>query len=96
MNAIEHAQQLIDRLNSTQPGHTQIRAIATEYGKNQETADELWKHGGTSSRLLALLMLDLKGRCPPQLLKGALRSLSPSTFRHDGSVTPTAVGSSYR
>jgi hypothetical protein len=60
VNAIEQAQQLIDRLNSTQPNRTQIRAIATEYGKNQETADELWTHGGTSARLLALLMLDLK------------------------------------
>ena len=60
MNSIEHAQKLFDRLSSTKPNLTQIRAIAKEYGKNQETADYLWTHGGTSSRLLALLILDLK------------------------------------
>lgn len=60
MNAIDDAQQLVDQLNSTQPNLTEIRAIAKEYGKNQAIADELWKHGLTNSRLLALLMLDLK------------------------------------
>ncbi|HEY0602576.1 MAG TPA: DNA alkylation repair protein [Herpetosiphonaceae bacterium] len=60
MNSLEDAQQLIDTLNSTKPNLTQIRAIAKEYGKNQETADELWKQGGTSARLLALLILELK------------------------------------
>lgn len=60
MNAIEDAQQLIDRLNSTKPNLTQIRAIAKEYGKNQEIADELWKHGEANARLLALLIVDLK------------------------------------
>lgn len=60
MNAIEQARGLVDRLASTKPNLTQIRAIANECGKNQETADELWKHGETSSRLLALLVLELK------------------------------------
>lgn len=60
MNSIDHAQKLLDRLSSTQPNLTQIRAIAKEYGKHQETADELWKHGETNARLLALLNLDLK------------------------------------
>ncbi len=67
MNAIEQAQQPIDRLNRTQPNLTQIRAIAKEYGKNQDTADELWKQGGNSARLLALLMLDLKAITMPAM-----------------------------
>lgn len=64
MTASEDAQQLIDRLNSTQPNLTQIRAIAKEYGKTQEVADSLWQHGGTSARLLSLLILDLKAISP--------------------------------
>jgi len=60
VNSIDHAQTLVDRLSSTQPNLTQLRAIAKESGKHQETADELWKHGATSTRLLALLILDLK------------------------------------
>ena len=50
MNAIEQAQQQLDRLNSTRPSLTRLRAIAKEYGKNQETADQLWKSGATSAR----------------------------------------------
>jgi len=64
VTAIEQAQQLIDRLNSTKPNLTQIRAIAKECGKNQEAADYLWQHGGTSARLLSLLILDLKAINP--------------------------------
>ncbi|MDQ5851771.1 MAG: DNA alkylation repair protein [Chloroflexota bacterium] len=61
MSSIEDAQKLVDKLTtSTKPNLTQLRAIAKAYGKNQETADELWMHGATSSRLLALLVLDLK------------------------------------
>ena len=60
MNSTDHARMLVDRLTSTQPNLTQIRAIAKEYGKHQETADYLWMHGATSSRLLALLILELK------------------------------------
>jgi 3-methyladenine DNA glycosylase AlkD len=60
VNSIENAQTLVDRLTSTKPNLTQIRAIAKEYGKNQETADYLWMHGETSSKLLSLLILDLK------------------------------------
>lgn len=60
MNAIETAQQLTERLNRTQPNLTQIRSIATDSGKNQLIADELWTQGGTNARLLALLMFDLK------------------------------------
>jgi 3-methyladenine DNA glycosylase AlkD len=64
VNAIEQAQQLVDQLHRTQPNLTQLRAIAKEYGKHQETADALWKQGGTSARLLALLMMDLKAINP--------------------------------
>ena len=64
MNAIDHAQTLVDRLRATQPNLTQLRAIAKAHGNNQETADELWKQGETRSRLLALLMLDLKAMNP--------------------------------
>lgn len=60
MNSIEDVQTLIDTLNSAQPNLTQLRTIAKDYGKNQESADELWKHGERNSRLLALLILDLK------------------------------------
>lgn len=67
MTAIKDAQQLIDRLNSTKPNLTEIRAIAKEYGKNQAIADYLWQHGGTSSRLLSLLILDLKAMSPQSI-----------------------------
>lgn len=60
MNAMERAQQLIDRLSSTRPNLTQLRAIAIECGKDQLVADALWTHGGTSARLLALRMLELR------------------------------------
>lgn len=60
MSATEQARQLADRLASTRLNRTRIRAIADECGKNQATADELWMHGETSARLLALLILGLK------------------------------------
>jgi 3-methyladenine DNA glycosylase AlkD len=60
VTASDTARQLIDRLNRTEPNLTQLRSIATEYGKNQAIADELWMQGGTRSRLLALLVVDLK------------------------------------
>jgi 3-methyladenine DNA glycosylase AlkD len=58
MKATEQARQLVDRLTSTKSNLTQIRTIATECGKNQAIANELWKHGETSARLLALLILE--------------------------------------
>lgn len=64
MNASETVQPLIDRIHRTQPNLTQIRAIATEVGKRQETADALWTHGSTAARLLALLVLELKAMTP--------------------------------
>src|SRR5438093_5706969 len=39
---------------------TAIRTLANEIGKNQELAEYLWMHGGTKSRLLSLLILELK------------------------------------
>jgi 3-methyladenine DNA glycosylase AlkD len=53
-------QKQIDQLDTTKPNLTKIREIANEYGKNQETAMQLWKHGGTYSRLLSLLIMDVK------------------------------------
>ena len=60
MNSLAHPQHLVERLIRAQPNLTQLRAIAKEVGKNQETADFLWKQGETNARLLALLIVDLK------------------------------------
>ena len=60
MNSSKVLQKRIDELDTTKPNLTKIREIANEYGKNQETARHLWKHGGTYSRLFSLLIMDLK------------------------------------
>jgi 3-methyladenine DNA glycosylase AlkD len=67
VSASENAQQIVDRLNRTKPNLTQLRAIAKEHGKDQDTADELWRSGATSARLLALLVLDLKATGAPAI-----------------------------
>jgi hypothetical protein len=54
------AQALLERLESAKPTNTEIRSIAQEQGKNHELATQLWKHGGFPSRMLSLLVLDLK------------------------------------
>jgi 3-methyladenine DNA glycosylase AlkD len=64
VHSIDQAQHLLERLTSTQPNLTGIRAIANECRKDQATADYLWKQGATSARLLALLLLDLKALSP--------------------------------
>jgi 3-methyladenine DNA glycosylase AlkD len=51
---------LLERLDSAKPTNTEIRSIAQEQGRNHELAAQLWKHGGFSSRMLSLLILDLK------------------------------------
>ncbi len=60
MSLTTEAQVLLERLESTRPNNTAIRAIAKEQGKNSELAVHLWKNGGFSSRMLSLLILDLK------------------------------------
>ena len=60
MPATDKAQTILDRLGSTPLRLMEIRALAKEYGKNQATADELWRQGTLRARLLALLMLDMK------------------------------------
>ena len=61
------AQVLLQRLDSTRPNNTEIRAIAREQGKNAELAAHLWKHGGFSARMLSLLILDLKAVDVPRI-----------------------------
>jgi 3-methyladenine DNA glycosylase AlkD len=60
MSSATEAQALLERLDSTRPNNTGIRAIAREQGKNAGLADYLWKNGGFSARMLSLLVLDLK------------------------------------
>lgn len=60
MSSVAEAQSLLERLDSTRPLNTGIRAIAKEQGKNPELAAYLWKNGGFSARMLSLLILDLK------------------------------------
>jgi len=60
MSSATEGQVLLERLDSTRPNNTQIRAIAKEQGKNPELAAYLWKRGGFSARMLSLLILDLK------------------------------------
>jgi 3-methyladenine DNA glycosylase AlkD len=60
MSSATDAEALLERLDSTRPNNTQIRAIAREQGKNPELAAHLWKSGGFSARMLSLLILDLK------------------------------------
>ena len=60
MSSVTEAQALLERLDGTRPLNTEIRAIAKEQGKNHDLAGHLWKHGGFGSRMLSLLILDLK------------------------------------
>jgi 3-methyladenine DNA glycosylase AlkD len=60
MGIKDDAQSIINRLQQTEPNLTTIRAIATEIGKNQDLAEELWRHGGAKPRLLSLLIVKLK------------------------------------
>lgn len=60
MHQTTDARVLLERLDGARPLNTEIRAIAKEQGKNHDLAVQLWKHGGFSSRMLSLLMLDLK------------------------------------
>lgn len=60
MSSATEAQALMERLDGARPLNTEIRTIAKEQGKNPELAAHLWKHGGFGSRMLSLLILDLK------------------------------------
>jgi 3-methyladenine DNA glycosylase AlkD len=60
MSVSTEARALMERLDGTRPLNTAIRAIAKEQGKNPELAAHLWRHGGFGSRMLSLLILDLK------------------------------------
>ena len=60
MSLATEARALMERLDGTRPLNTAIRAIAKEQGKHAELAAYLWKHGGFGSRMLSLLILDLK------------------------------------
>ena len=53
-------QRLIDRVDTEKPNLTALRAIATEHGKDHETAEHLWAQGATNLRMLSLLIMDLK------------------------------------
>jgi 3-methyladenine DNA glycosylase AlkD len=60
MSSATQAQALLERLDSSKPNNTEIRAIARELGKDAELAAHLWRNGGFSARMLSLLILDLK------------------------------------
>ncbi|MBB4637853.1 DNA alkylation repair protein [Longimicrobium terrae] len=67
MSSAADAQGLLERLASTKPNNTQIRAIAKEHGKNAEVAAHLWNSGGFSARMLSYLMLELKAVDAPYI-----------------------------
>jgi 3-methyladenine DNA glycosylase AlkD len=73
------AQALLERLDSSRPNNTEIRSIAKEQGKNHELAVQLWQHGGFSSRMLSLLILDLKAVDP-----GYIETLISDIEKTDG------------
>ncbi|HYW09186.1 MAG TPA: hypothetical protein VE913_19660 [Longimicrobium sp.] len=50
----------MERLDTTRPNNTRTRAIAKEEGKNPEFAAHPWNNGGFSSRMLSLLILEIK------------------------------------
>ena len=60
MIVVEDAKRRIHHLERSNANLTAIRTMANEIGKSQELAAYLWMHGGTKSRLLALLVLELK------------------------------------
>ncbi|HEX2203178.1 MAG TPA: DNA alkylation repair protein [Longimicrobium sp.] len=60
MSVATEARALMERLDGGRPLNTEIRAIAKKEGKNPELAAYLWKNGGFGSRMLSLLLLDLK------------------------------------
>ena len=67
MSSITEARALMERLDGGRPLNTEIRSIAKEQGKNPELAAYLWEHGGFGSRMLSLLILDLKAVDVPYL-----------------------------
>ena len=60
MSPASEARALMERLDGSRPLNTVIRTIAKEQGKNPELAAHLWRNGGFGSRMLSLLILDLK------------------------------------
>jgi 3-methyladenine DNA glycosylase AlkD len=60
MTIVEDAKRHIHHLEHSNANLTAIRTMANEIGKSQELAEYLWMPGGTKSRLLALLVLELK------------------------------------
>jgi len=67
MSVTTEAESLMERLDGTRPLNTEIRTIAREQGKNHELAGHLWKNGGFGSRMLSLLILDLKAVDVPHI-----------------------------
>src|SRR4028119_1615635 len=67
MSSTAEARALMERLDGTRPLNTEIRTIAKERGKSPELAAHLWKHGGFGSRMLSLLILDLKAMDVPSI-----------------------------
>ena len=67
MSFATEARALMERLDGGRPLNTEIRTIAKELGKNPELAAHLWKHGGFGSRMLSLLILDLKAVDVPRI-----------------------------
>lgn len=67
MSSTAEARALMERLDGTRPLNTEIRTIAKEQGKNPELAAHLWKNGGFGSRMLSLLILDLKAMDVPSI-----------------------------
>jgi 3-methyladenine DNA glycosylase AlkD len=51
---------LIEKLDGIRPLNTRIRVLAKEHGRDHDTALLLWKRGDFKSRMLSLLLLDLK------------------------------------
>ena len=60
MTVVEDVKGYMHDLDQSNVNLTAIRTKANEIGKNQDMADYLWTHGGIKSRLLSLLILELK------------------------------------
>jgi 3-methyladenine DNA glycosylase AlkD len=60
MSVVEEAKTIITNLENSNANLTTIRTMANQLVKSQETAAYLWTHGGTKSRLLSLLIVELK------------------------------------
>lgn len=74
MTSVTDSRLLMEHVDSSRPLNTGIRTIAREQGKNHELAGYLWKHGAFSSKMLSLLLLDLK-RVDVAYIEGLVRDI---------------------